>query len=1315
METYQTFGQYQGKPKSGGLFDDETVETIQFRPEQEEAITKALRQFCTSTGRNEDRTYTPLDKFRQFLWNAKMRFGKTLCALELTRRMGVKRTLIVTHRPVVDKGWHEDFKKIFGGTDYRYATRTDDESSGDFYSLNRRVTDGKCRLVFFVSMQYLRRSTLVGGDNDEQLKQDILKTNWDLVVVDEAHEGTRTALGKRVIDQWLTKERTKLLHLSGTPFNLYEDFEDSEIYTWDYTKEQRAKREWDKKHPGEPNPYAELPRMNIYTYDLGELVSGYVEEGQTFKFSEFFRVWTGNKKTDLADLPSPDHVGRFVHENDVLAFLDLLCAKDDENNYPYSTDTFRQSFRHTLWVVPGVKEAKAMKALLEKHRIFKRFTIKNVAGDGDDDETRSNALDAVLSAIGDRPEATSTITISCGRLTTGVTVKPWTAVFYLKGSDTTSAATYMQTIFRVQSPYINSEGKMKTECYVFDFAPERTLNAIAETAKFASLTQKEKRSATTTDRQQDILNMAEFLQYCNVISLKGGKMVDYDAEELFGRLQQVYVDRVVRNGFNDTSLYDVDALLDIAGDELKELNELGAEIAKTTNMEKPKKASALDIDKLTPEQRKKLEEKRAEIRQKMREARKKGKEAEAELTPEERAELERERAEKKKKRDERDKRITILRGISLRIPLLIYGAKLDDEDTGITIDNFTSLVDPASWEEFMPRGVTKQKFNQFKKCYNPAVFTAAGKRIRALARETDSMHIDDRIKRIAWIFSTFHNPDKETVLTPWRVVNMHMSDTLGGYCFFNEKFDGDNQRAVLDEDGNVVEFIDTTEPRFVDHGDVTESVFHKIAEGDGIASRVLEINSKTGLYPLYVTYTMYCRLLKYYDEVGLLDNPIDNLSVGEEQAAWDDVVGKNIYVICNTPMAASITRRTLMGFREPDKKLNIKADKLIKRATTDREALVKAIKTIGYWNGTTSKTMINFDAVVGNPPYQIKAEGDSGRRNSFYALPIYQDFIDIAIMIAPDYISMITPSRWMTKSGQGIKEEWVDKMINSNHFISIFDYLDSTECFSGVSIGSGINYFLYSQNFLGPCNYMLHFKGAITKNYQKLNEIGAGIIIRDPYASRIFQKVKKVEGNYTEDCNFSTLISPRDPYTSKINGVSVLGTNWTGFSTIRDDDHPIKLYLNKRVSPTGIAWIKKTDIRKNAKTLSFHKVYIPKAYGSATDPYVIGKPIYGEPNSVCSVTYLVVGFNNEISDRQMAENIISYMSSKFFRYLVSMRKKTQDNPRDVFQFVPLQDFTQASDIDWTQTISNIDRQLYLKYGLDMFEQEFIESHIQSME
>jgi len=816
--------------------------------------------------------------------------------------------------------------------------------------------------------------------------------------------------------------------------------------------------------------------------------------------------------------------------------------------------------------------------------------------------------------------------------------------------------------------------------------------------------------------------MDEFLQYCNVISLKGGKMVDYDAEELFGRLQQVYVDRVVRNGFNDTSLYDVDALLDIAGDELKELNELGAEIAKTTNMEKPKKASALDIDNLTPEQRKKLEEKRAEIRQKMREARKKGKEAEADLTPEERAELERERAEKKKKRDERDKRITILRGISLRIPLLIYGAKLDDEDTGITIDNFTSLVDPASWEEFMPRGVTKQKFNQFKKCYNPAVFTAAGKRIRALAREADSMHIDDRIKRIAWIFSTFHNPDKETVLTPWRVVNMHMSDTLGGYCFFNEKFDGDNQRAVLDEDGNVVEFIDTTEPRFVDHGDVTENVFHKIAEGEGIASRVLEINSKTGLYPLYVTYTMYRRLLKYYEEVGLLDNPIDNLSVGEEQAAWDDVVGKNIYVICNTPMAASITRRTLMGFREPDKKLNIKADKLIERAKTDKDGLVAAIKSLGYWNGTTSKAMINFDAVVGNPPYQ-----ETNNVNNRQA-PVYHYFYNLAEALC-DLYTLISPARFLFNAGL-TPAIWNQKMLNDPHLRVAFFSQDSSVCFPSVSINGGIVIILRNANAqYSPIKKFLPndtLRGIASKfdlkDSESLKSLVFGgrsdlkfndIFLTD-FPNSAMDRLRYIQSKRPA----VTELGPNEEYELKTSTIEALPYVFHDIVDNESDFYRIlglvgsnrvwKYVFRKYLSPR---YPKNNNIEK-------HKVFISEADGAAgtvgnpVPARIIGKSEIGKPGDSATSTFISIGaFDTE----KEAINCAKYLRTKFLRCLVGTLKITQHTPPAVWAYVPIQDFTDNSDIDWSRSISDIDRQLYLKYGLDMFEQEFIESHIQSME
>lgn len=442
---------------------------IVLRPEQEQAVSVAFRYFKKGL------------KHPKFLWNAKMRFGKTLCALELARRMGeldaghrVRRTLIVTHRPVVNKSWKDDFEKIFGGhaTTYRYGTKSEVGGEGDFYDLETSLDNPDNHYIFFASMQYLRRSSLVGGDNDEQLKKDLLQTDWDLVVIDEAHEGTRTNLGQAVIDMLTKDGRINTLHLSGTPFNLYEDFDDDQIYTWDYIKEQTAKKLWPKEHPNEPaanNPYRELPEMEIRTYDLGKLVKSSLGDDATFQFREFFRTKQGS------DVPAADK-GRFVHEDDVRLFLDLLCKDDEQSHYPFSTDEYREQFNHTLWVVPGVKEAKALERLLNDHVVFGGFdAIINVAGANDDDETREDALDKVLKRIGDQPEQTYTITISCGRLTTGVTVKPWTAVFYLKGSENTSAATYMQTIFRVQSPYCyeDDEGqtRMKTKCYVFDFAP----------------------------------------------------------------------------------------------------------------------------------------------------------------------------------------------------------------------------------------------------------------------------------------------------------------------------------------------------------------------------------------------------------------------------------------------------------------------------------------------------------------------------------------------------------------------------------------------------------------------------------------------------------------------------------------------------------------------------------------------------------------------------------------------------------------------------------------------------------------------------
>lgn len=493
MATYSTLEEI----KTGMQDDLFADDLITLRSEQRDAIDQAKERFCKRSGRRGEYHYEVLPEYRQFLWNAKMRFGKTICAMQLMRELDVKRTLIITHRPVVGDSWLQAFKQVVGSKSsepkvkgnsdihktYGFGMRSDDESEtvGNYYDLESFVETPGYHYAFFVSMQYIRLSELVNSKTqaknagignttsaaNEKLKADILKTDWDLIIIDEAHEGTLTSLGKGVIQDFLKKEKTKMLYLSGTPFNLYEDFKEDEIYTWDYIAEQTAKHNWNLEHPNEKNPYAELPKMNIFTYDITKNIDNILDQIGVFSFPEFFRTWTGNPKADKASMPEGAK-GRFVHEPEVSEFLDLLCKKDAENNFPFSTNEYRQMFRHTLWVVSHVNEAAALEQLLKEHKIFRHFDVVNVAGRSDTDEQNENALDKVLKAIGDYPEKTSTVTISCGRLTTGVTVAPWTAVFYLKGGD--RAATYMQTIFRVQSPYKTPEGKIKKECYVFDFA-----------------------------------------------------------------------------------------------------------------------------------------------------------------------------------------------------------------------------------------------------------------------------------------------------------------------------------------------------------------------------------------------------------------------------------------------------------------------------------------------------------------------------------------------------------------------------------------------------------------------------------------------------------------------------------------------------------------------------------------------------------------------------------------------------------------------------------------------------------------------------
>lgn len=1316
MATYSTLEEI----KTGMQDDLFADDLITLRSEQRDAIDQAKERFCKRSGRRGEYQYEVLPEYRQFLWNAKMRFGKTICAMQLMRELDVKRTLIITHRPVVGDSWLQAFKQVVGSKSsepkvkgnsdihktYGFGMRSDDESEtvGNYYDLESFVETPGNHYAFFVSMQYIRLSELVnsktlakntGAGNttsaaNEKLKADILKTDWDLIIIDEAHEGTLTSLGKGVIQDFLKKEKTKMLYLSGTPFNLYEDFKEDEIYTWDYIAEQTAKHNWDLEHPKEKNPYAELPKMNIFTYDITKNIDNILDQTGVFSFPEFFRTWTGNPKADKASMPEGAK-GRFVHEQDVSEFLDLFCKKDAENNFPFSTNEYRQMFRHTLWVVSHVNEAAALEQLLKEHKIFRHFNVVNVAGRNETDEQNENALDKVLKAIGDNPEKTSTITISCGRLTTGVTVAPWTAVFYLKGGD--RAATYMQTIFRVQSPYKTHEGKIKKECYVFDFAPDRTLKIVAETAKFSSMaTAKEKKKQEgdeeKTQEMRDKETVREFIELCPVLSMDGGKMSPMDANDIYKQLENVFIDRLVRKGFDDPCLYNQDELNKVNPEIINHIGEHGGKAPD----EKRKDASkSVDLSHMTQEERAEWEENKrqkiAEAKKKAEEKLKKDEEFKAQweaMSDEERedwlkAEAERiaRREKAKEEREEFKKRMTNIRGIALRIPLLMYGgADAGDPKDELTVDNFTRKIKDESWTEFMPKGISKEDFNKIRKCFNATRFEEAGKKYRALTREADFMHIDERIRQITEIFSYFRNPDKETVLTPWRVVNMHMSDTIGGWCWYDESFD--EKTGML------------STPRYVDQGDVTRQLFDNVDLAGEVQTKILEINSKTGLYPLYVTYSLFRRRLEEYIKAECIEK--ETVSVQEEQVVWDDIVENNMYVICNTPMAKGITHRTLFGFRQVDQKANIKNVQLIERASKDQEGLVKELESVGFWKGNSSKQEMKFNAVVGNPPYQIMDGGGTGSS----ATPIYNKFVDLAKLLNPNNVSMIIPAKWYT-GGKGL-DEFRANMLNDKQLIKLFDYEDSRDCFPTVDIAGGVCYFLWNKGSDNKCVVTSILGSFRNESTRYLNEHDT--FIRNQKVLDIINKVK----SQTFTGFLSQTVYSRKPF------------------GIRSFQRGFPAKPGRNISlfgSDGITYMEEKDVPQNKEIVDKWKVIMSKAsaeHAGQTDANgrkrIVSRLEVLPPYTICTESYLLLDiFDNE----EEAQNLKKYIRTCFTRFLLASILITQNIVRDKFKFVPIQNYKNNSDIDWSQSIPDIDRQLYTKYNLSDDEIAIIEKMIKPMD
>ena len=512
----------------------------------------------------------------EFLWNAKPRFGKTLCVYDTIKKMDAKKILIVTNRPAIANSWYEDYMKFLGRqSGYFFVSSTDslkgkrnivsyEEYKNDCDARINRDHIDPMKLIYFLSLQDLKGSSFFGGELPKL--REISVINWDLLVIDEAHEGVDTYKTDTAFNH-IKREFT--LHLSGTPFKALANakFRKEAIFNWTYAQEQEKKQAL----MGRPdNPYAVLPKLNMYTYQMSEIVADKLKQGveilgeteeYAFDLAEFFRT------KDLAGSAS------FVYNEQVDMFLDALTRKE---KYPFSSEELREELKHTLWLFDRVDSVYALEKKLKNHPVFKDYHIIAAVGSGSkgDEDVSGKAYDKVIDAI---EKYDKTITLSVGQLTTGVTIPQWTAVLIL--SNISSPSLYMQAAFRAQNPCLittgstdkagNPEFRRKENAYVFDFDPARTLTVFEQFAN--NLNPNTSGGGGTVEQRQK--NIQELLNFFPIIAEdENGELVSLDPEQVLTIPRKIRSQEVVRRGFMSNFLFNIRNVFNIPKDALDIIN-----------------------------------------------------------------------------------------------------------------------------------------------------------------------------------------------------------------------------------------------------------------------------------------------------------------------------------------------------------------------------------------------------------------------------------------------------------------------------------------------------------------------------------------------------------------------------------------------------------------------------------------------------------------------------------------------------------------------------------------------------------------------
>lgn len=553
------------------------------RDEQNDAVEMTLKYFNSH-------------KDGEFLWNAKPRFGKTLAAYDLCKRMKAKNILIVTNRPAIANSWYSDYETFLGTESGLYFVSNVDgikdkkyvySRSEYVYKVSKEDNDDR-GCIQFVSLQDLKGSIYFGGQYDKLMEVSDTRDEkgnykgilWDILIIDEAHEGVDTYKTDIAFDHI---RRSHTLHLSGTPFKALanDKFPQDAIYNWTYADEQAKKRDWDQKDELE-NPYENLPCLNLYTYQMSDIIKDKLTKGieldnnmeeYAFDLNEFFAT---------------NESGKFVHDTDVDKFLDALTKQE---KFPFSTEELRNELKHTFWLLNRVASVKALAKKLELHPIFREYKVIIAAGNGklDDESESSKSFDRVTEAI---KEYEKTITLSVGQLTTGVTIKEWSAVLML--SNMSSPSLYMQAAFRAQNPCLfkgsNGGFYRKKNAYVFDFDPARTLNIFE---KFANdlIPQYSGNNMDVDIRKHNIKALLNFFPVYGEDD--SGEMMLLDAESVLSIPRHIYAKEVVERGFMSNFLFaNVSGIFAAPREIIDIINNMQA-------IEEPKTLNRVNIDENT--------------------------------------------------------------------------------------------------------------------------------------------------------------------------------------------------------------------------------------------------------------------------------------------------------------------------------------------------------------------------------------------------------------------------------------------------------------------------------------------------------------------------------------------------------------------------------------------------------------------------------------------------------------------------------------------------------------------------------------------